>query len=50
MLRRVYAPARLQGAGSDLLAFFWGFANPPSAIHNNLGAKLGFDALELGMP
>jgi hypothetical protein len=34
----------------QLLAFFWGFANPPSAIHNNLGAKLGFDALELGMP
>src|SRR6202011_2799268 len=35
---------------SDLLAFFGGFANPPPAIRNNLGAKLGFDALELGMP
>jgi hypothetical protein len=49
MLPRVYARVY-----KEQEATCWhslqGFANPPSAIRNNLGAKLGFDALELGMP
>jgi hypothetical protein len=44
MLPRVY---KEQEAPAGIL---WGFDNPPSAVRNNLGAKLGFDALELGMP